>query len=166
MSDESSSCIDVIALVDPGAHVGAGTRICSFSHVYADAVIGRDCNINEHVLVENQVCIGDRVTINSGVQVWDGVTLEDDVFVGPNATFANAPLPGSQQCQQDFLKTIVCAGASIGANATILPGITIGTHAMIGAGAVVTQDVPSYAIVVGNPARLLRQGTCKTAFRY
>ena len=109
--------------MDPGARIGAGTRVWGFSHIFAGAVIGRDCNICEHVLVENQVAIGDRVTIKCGVQVWDGVMLEDNVFVGPNATFTNDPRPRSGQRLREYPKTIVRKGASIGANATALPGI-------------------------------------------
>jgi serine acetyltransferase len=115
-------------------------------------VIGADCNICDHVFIENDVRIGDRVTVKCGVQLWDGLVLEDDVFVGPNATFTNDPAPKSKKRPPEFLKTVVKAGASIGANATILPGITIGRNAMVGAGAVVTHDVPANAIVVGNPA--------------
>jgi UDP-2-acetamido-3-amino-2,3-dideoxy-glucuronate N-acetyltransferase len=100
------------------------------------------------------VTIGDRVTIKCGVQIWDGVTLEDDVFVGPNVTFTNDPMPRSKRYPTNFARTVVSAGASIGANATILPGLTIGRSAMVGAGAVVTRSVPPYAIVLGNPARL------------
>jgi carbonic anhydrase/acetyltransferase-like protein (isoleucine patch superfamily)/dTDP-4-dehydrorhamnose 3,5-epimerase-like enzyme len=106
------------------------------------------------VFIENDVNIGDRVTIKCSVQVWDGVTLEDDVFVGPNATFTNDPFPRSRRRPAEFLKTHVRKGASIGANATILPGLTIGQNAMVAAGAVVTRDVPPNAIVVGNPARI------------
>lgn len=135
-------------------HVGAGTRVWAFAHVLPSAKIGADCNICDHVFIENQVSLGDRVTIKCGVQVWDGVTLEDDVFVGPNVTFANDPFPRSKQPPKEWAKTLVKQGASIGANATILPGITIGQRAMVGAGAVVTQDVPPNAIVVGNPARI------------
>jgi dTDP-4-dehydrorhamnose 3,5-epimerase-like enzyme len=114
----------------------------------------------DHTFIENDVVIGDRVTIKCGVQVWDGVTLEDDVFVGPNVTFTNDPFPRSKQYPDQFSRTIVKKGSSIGANATILPGIVIGQYAMIGAGAVVTKDVPPYAIVVGNPARI--KGYVKT----
>ena len=132
--------------------IGAQTRIWAFAHVLPGAVIGEDCNICDHVFIENDVRIGNRVTIKCGVQLWDGVALEDDVVVGPNATFTNDPFPRSKKPPPEFLRTIVKSGASIGANATILPGITIGRNAMVGAGAVVTKDVPAYALVVGNPA--------------
>jgi len=121
--------------------------------VLKNAVIGNDCNINCHVFIENDVVIGDRVTIKPGVQVWDGITIEDDVFIGPNVTFTNDIKPRSKQYPEAFLKTIVKKGASIGANATILPGITIGENAMIGAGSVVIKDVPANTTWVGNPAR-------------
>jgi len=119
------------------------------------ALIGVDCDISDRVFLENDVIIGDRVTIKCGVQVWDGITLEDDVFVGPNVTFSNDKWPRSKIYPKEFLKTRVCKGASIGANATILPGITIHKNAMVGAGAVVTKDVPPNAKVVGNPARIV-----------
>lgn len=134
--------------------VGEGTRIWAFAHVLPGAVLGSDVNINDHVFIENDVVIGDRVTVKSGVQVWDGVTLEDDVFVGPNVTFTNDPFPRSKQYPEAFARTTVQEGASIGGGATILPGRTIGRRAMVGAGAVVTRDVPPYAIVAGNPARI------------
>jgi UDP-2-acetamido-3-amino-2,3-dideoxy-glucuronate N-acetyltransferase len=134
--------------------VGAETRIWAFAHVLAGAVIGTACNICDQTFIENDVRIGDRVTIKCGVQVWDGVTLEDDVFVGPNATFANDPFPRSRRHPAHYARTLVKRGASIGANATILPGLTIGEKAMVGAGAVVTRDVPPMAIVAGNPARI------------
>ena len=136
------------------ASVGAGTRIWAFAHVLPGAVIGADCNICDHVFVENDVRVGDRVTVKCGVQLWDGVTLEDDVFVGPNATFTNDPFPRSKHFLATHPRTLVRRGASIGANATILPGVTIGEDAMVGAGAVVTKDVPARAVVVGNPARI------------
>ena len=135
--------------------VGAGTRIWAFAHILPGAVIGASCNICDQTFIENDVRIGDRVTIKCGVQVWDGVTLEDDVFVGPNATFSNDPFPRSRQHPERFARTLVRRGASIGANATILPGLTIGEKAMVGAGAVVTRDVPPMAIVAGNPARIV-----------
>jgi UDP-2-acetamido-3-amino-2,3-dideoxy-glucuronate N-acetyltransferase len=135
--------------------VGQGTRIWAFVHILPGAVIGEDCNICDHIFIENDVLIGNRVTIKSGVQVWDGITLEDDVFVGPNATFTNDRFPRSKQHPDEVIRTVVRTGASIGANATILPGLEIGRCAMVGAGAVVTKNVPPHAIVVGNPARIM-----------
>ena len=141
------------ALVESAA-VGRGTRVWAFAHVLPGARIGADCNICDHVFVENDVVVGDRVTIKSGVQLWDGVTLEDDVFIGPNATFTNDLFPRSKQYPRAFGRTVVRAGASVGANATLLSGIEIGERAMVGAGAVVTKNVPPGAIVVGNPATI------------
>jgi UDP-2-acetamido-3-amino-2,3-dideoxy-glucuronate N-acetyltransferase len=138
------------ALVE-SAEIGPRTRIWAFAHVLAGARVGADCNVCDHTFLENGVRVGDRVTIKCGVQLWDGVTLEDDVFVGPNATFTNDPFPRSRRHPAQLARTLVRRGASIGANATILPGVTIGPEAMIGAGAVVTRDVPARAIVVGNP---------------
>ena len=147
------------AMIHPQAicetdRVGKGTRIWAFAHVLKGACIGADCNLCDGVFVENDVVVGNRVTVKCGVQLWDGVRLEDDVFVGPNATFTNDPMPRSKQYPEKFMVTVVRPGASIGANATILPGVTIGELAMVGAGAVVTRDVPPRAIVVGNPARI------------
>src|SRR5690606_24379880 len=135
-------------------NVGKGTRVWAFAHVLPGAVLGEDCNICDNVFIENKVTIGHRVTIKCGVQVWDGVVLEDDVFVGPNATFTNDLFPRSKVHLGEYPQTRICSGASIGANATILPGITIGRNAMVGAGSVVTRSVPPNAIVVGNPARI------------
>jgi acetyltransferase-like isoleucine patch superfamily enzyme/dTDP-4-dehydrorhamnose 3,5-epimerase-like enzyme len=134
--------------------IGDNTRIWAFAHILPGAVIGVECNICDHTFLENDVVIGDRVTIKCGVQLWNGVTLEDDVFIGPNATFTNDPFPRSKRHPEQFARTLVRRGASIGANATILPGVTIGVNAMVGAGAVVTTDVPPNAIVMGNPARI------------
>lgn len=134
--------------------IGKNTRIWAFVHILPKAVIGEECNICDHVFIENDVTIGHRVTVKCGVQLWDGTILEDDVFIGPNATFTNDPFPRSRQYPANFSSTLVQKGASIGANATILPGITIGINAMVGAGAVVTRNVPPNAIVVGNPARI------------
>jgi acetyltransferase-like isoleucine patch superfamily enzyme len=143
------------------ANVGQGTRIWAFAHVLSGAVIGRDCNICDHVFIENDVLVGDRVTVKSGVQLWDGVRLGNDVFVGPNATFTNDPYPRSKSRPERFLETHVGEGASIGANATILPGVSIGRGAMVGAGAVVTKDVPPNAVVHGNPARIRGYGSAR-----
>lgn len=142
-----------LALVETAA-VGKGTRIWAFAHILPGAKIGADCNICDHTFIENDVTIGDRVTIKCGVQLWDGVRLEDDVFVGPNATFTNDKLPRSGVRHKKPAITTVKAGASIGANSTIVPGVTIGFKALVGAGAVVTRDVPPWAIVTGNPARI------------
>lgn len=135
--------------------IGENTRIWAFAHVLPDATIGTDCNICDHVFIENDVIIGNRVTVKCGVQLWDGVRLEDDVMIGPNATFTNDPFPRSKQ-PFELRQTLVKKGASIGANATILCGITIGEGAMVGAGAVVTKNVPPRAVVMGNPARITR----------
>ena len=134
--------------------IGEGTRIWAFSHVLPDAKIGSECNICDHVFIENDVVIGNRVTIKNGVQVWDGIRIGNDVFIGPNVTFTNDVFPRSKQYPEKFMETIVEDGASIGANATILPGLRIGSKAMVGAGAVVTRNIPPNAIVVGNPARI------------
>lgn len=134
--------------------IGARTRVWQFVVILPKAVIGDDCNICSHCFIENDVVVGDRVTVKSGVQLWDGVRLEDDVFVGPNVTFTNDRLPRSRVYPDAFPVTLVRRGASIGGGATILPGLQIGERAMIGAGAVVTKDVPARAIVVGSPARV------------
>lgn len=135
--------------------VGDGTRVWAFAHVLPGAVVGADCNICDHTFVENDVVLGDRVTVKPGVQLYDGFRAEDDVFIGPNATFTNDRFPRSKAYPDAFLRTVVRRGASIGANATILPGIEIGERAMVGAGSVVTRAVPSHAIVAGNPARII-----------
>lgn len=134
--------------------IGDNTKIWQYVVVLGSAVIGEDCNICSHCLVENDVVIGNRVTIKCGVQIWDGLRIEDDVFIGPNATFTNDLFPRSKHYPDKFAQTVIQKGASIGANVTILAGNTIGRNAMIGAGAVVTKNVPPYAIVVGNPARI------------
>jgi acetyltransferase-like isoleucine patch superfamily enzyme len=143
------------ALVESSS-IGDGTRIWAFAHILPGAVVGRDCNICDHVFIENDVRVGDRVTVKCGVQLWDGIRIEDDVFIGPNATFTNDAFPRSRQHLDKYPETIVRKGASIGANATILPGVSIGQHALVGAGAVVVRSVPPYAVTVGNPARIQR----------
>jgi UDP-2-acetamido-3-amino-2,3-dideoxy-glucuronate N-acetyltransferase len=135
--------------------IGSGTRIWQFCVVLGGATIGSDCNICAHVLIEGDVRVGNNVTVKSGVQLWDGLTIEDDVFIGPNVTFTNDLRPRSKHYPGQFLTTLIKRGASIGANATILPGLTIGEQAMIGAGAVVTRSVPDYATVIGNPATII-----------
>ena len=133
-------------------NIGKETNIWQFCVVLSNAVIGNYCNINCNVFIENDVTIGDYVTIKSGVQVWDGVRISDYVFLGPNVTFTNDKTPRSKQYPETFLQTFLEQGASIGANSTILAGITIGKYALIGAGSVVTKSVPEYTVWYGNPA--------------
>ncbi len=137
--------------------IGDRTRVWQFVVILRGARIGADCNICAHSLIEGDVQVGDRVTIKSGVQVWDGLRIEDDVFVGPNVTFTNDRFPRSRIRPEAFAQTWIRKGASIGGGAVVLPGVTIGEGAMIGAGAVVTRDVPPGDVVVGNPARSVRQ---------
>lgn len=138
------------------SHIGSGTTIWQFSVVLKGAQIGQDCNICAHTFIENDVVLGNRVTVKSGVYLWDGIRAEDDVFIGPCVAFTNDKYPRSKQYPNEFPKVHIGAGASIGANATILPGVKIGERAMIGAGSVVTKDVPSKAVVAGTPARIIR----------
>lgn len=133
-------------------NIGDGTTIWQFCVVLPNAIIGRECNICSHCFVENDVVIGDRVTVKNGVYIWDGLRIEDDVFIGPSVTFANDKYPRSKNRQAHLERIWIRKGASIGANATILPGLEIGENAMIGAGSVVTRDVPEGAVVKGNPA--------------
>jgi len=141
------------ALIDPGAKVGPRTRVWAFAHVCDGAVIGEDCNLCDHTFCEKGVRVGNRVTIKCGVYLWEGTLLDDDVFVGPCVAFTNDLRPRSRKYPQQFLKTHLQQGCTIGANATLLP-VTIGCWAMVAAGAVVTRDVPAHALVRGNPARL------------
>lgn len=141
--------------------IGNGTRVWAFAHVLPGAVIGSDCNICDHVFIENDVRLGDRVTVKSGVQLWDGLRVADDVFIGPNATFSNDKFPRSKKYQQ-AVETQIGRGASIGSGAVVLPGVRIGAMAMIGAGAVVTRDVPPRAVVSGNPARIVGYAETKS----
>lgn len=133
--------------------IGDGTTVWQFSVILAGAKIGENCNINALTLIENDVQIGRNVTVKSGVQIWDGLRIQDDVFIGPNVTFTNDFTPRSKQRPLAFLETTIEHHASIGANATILGGVTIGAYAMIGAGSVVTKNVPNHALVYGNPAK-------------
>lgn len=137
-------------------NIGDGTRIWQYSVILREARIGSNCNICAHTLIENDVIIGDNVTIKSGVYLWDGIYIEDNVFIGPCVAFSNDKQPRSKQYPDSYLRTLIKFGASIGANATILPGITLGENCMVGAGAVVTKDVPCNAVVVGNPAKIIR----------
>lgn len=133
--------------------IGQGTKIWQFTVILPGAVIGANCNINSHCFVENDVVVGDNVTIKCGVYLWDGIRIEDGVFVGPNVTFSNDKYPRSKCWPSAFMKTTVKRGASIGAGAVVLPGVTIGVDAMVGAGSVVVKDVPDGAVVIGNPAK-------------
>src|SRR6187551_3118419 len=142
--------INIHPLADvQSANIGEGTSIWQFSIVLSKAVIGMNCNINCHTFIENDVIIGDRVTVKAGVQIWDGIRVDNDVFIGPNVTFTNDKQPRSKQYPQEFFQTVLKQGASVGANATILPGLTIGKYSLIGAGSVVTTNVPDHAIVYG-----------------
>jgi UDP-2-acetamido-3-amino-2,3-dideoxy-glucuronate N-acetyltransferase len=142
------------AIIDAGAQIGAGTHIWHFCHVMPGAVIGKNCTLGQNVFVDNNVMIGNGVKIQNNVSVYNAVTLQDDVFIGPSVVFTNVINPRSFiERKNEFKPTLVKKGASIGANATIVCGITIGEYAMIGAGAVVTKDVEAYALMVGNPAK-------------
>jgi UDP-2-acetamido-3-amino-2,3-dideoxy-glucuronate N-acetyltransferase len=138
--------------------IGAGSKVWQFTVVLPQARIGRNCNICSHCFLENDVTLGDNVTLKCGVYLWDGIVIEDNVFIGPNVTFTNDKQPRSKVYPAQFLRTLVREGASIGGGAVLLPGLTIGKRAMIGAGAVVTRDVPDDGVVYGDPARLQRIG--------
>lgn len=136
--------------------IGEGTKVWQFVLILTGANIGRDCNICTQTLIEGDVVIGDRVTVKSGVQLWGGTRVDDDVFIGPNVTFTNDLYPRSKQYPDEYSGIRICKNASIGANATILPGITVGENAVDGARAVVTQNISPKAVVVGNPATVIR----------
>lgn len=142
------------AVLDEGCRIGDGTRIWHFTHVMAEAFVGKNCVLGQNVMVANRVTIGDNVKIQNNVSVYEGVTCEDNVFLGPSAVFTNVINPRAFiERKHEFRPTLVKKGASIGANATIVCGHTIGQYALVGAGAVVTHDIPDYALVTGNPAR-------------
>lgn len=138
-------------------NIGETTNVWQFAVILENAVIGEHCNINSHTFIENDVVIGDRVTVKSGVYLWDGIRVEDDVFIGPNVTFTNDKYPRSKIYPVEFQKTLLKKGASIGAGAIILGGITIGEKAMVAAGALVTKDVPPYTLVKGFPAQIVSE---------
>jgi UDP-2-acetamido-3-amino-2,3-dideoxy-glucuronate N-acetyltransferase len=160
MSDtrQESPFIHPHALVE-SEHIGPGTRIWAFVHVLRGAVIGANCNICDFTYIDEDVVIGDRVTLKGQMAVIDGMRIEDDVFIGPNATFVNDRFPRSRQRSWHCERMVIERGASIGGGATVLPGVTVGEGAMVGAGAVVTEDVPPFTVVVGNPARVVRKVT-------
>lgn len=143
-----------LALVESD-QIGEGTRIWAFAHIMKDARIGRDCNIGEHCYIEHGVTLGNNVTLKNGVSLWTGVTIEDNVFLGPNCVLTNDPNPRAyiKKSADSLVETVIRSNATIGANATLVCGITIGRYAFIGAGAVVIRSVPDFALVVGNPAR-------------
>ena len=146
--------IHATAVIDDGAIIGDNTRVWHFCHIMPTAVIGSDCIIGQNVFVDNNVKVGNGVKIQNNVSLYNGVVLQNDVFVGPSVVFTNEINPRSFiERKHEFKQTMVEQGASIGANATLICGITVGEFAMVGAGAVVTKDVPAYAVVMGNPAK-------------
>ncbi len=156
MSPEAQYFVHPSSYVDEGCEIGAGTSIWHFSHVMTGAKVGRGCNIGQNVVISPQVIIGDNVKIQNNVSVYTGVVLEDDVFCGPSMVFTNVINPRSHVPRKhEYLATLVKRGASLGANATIVCGHSIGAYAFVGAGAVVTRDVPDYALVTGNPGRVV-----------
>ena len=158
MSGESSSTYFAheSAYVDDGCTIGSGTKIWHFSHVMAGATIGQRCNIGQNVVISPDVVVGDNVKIQNNVSVYTGVVLEDDVFCGPSMVFTNVVNPRSHVSRKaEYRQTVVRRGATLGANSTVVCGHTVGCYAFVGAGAVVTKDVPDYALIVGNPARLV-----------
>jgi UDP-2-acetamido-3-amino-2,3-dideoxy-glucuronate N-acetyltransferase len=135
--------------------IGEGTMIWQFVVILPEAVLGKECNVNAHVLIENKVKIGDRVTIKPGVYLWDGLTVEDDVMIGPNVTFTNDKYPRSKNKNFHRLDTKLYKGCSIGAGSILMAGLEIGSYAMVAAGSLVTKNVPNHALVMGNPAKIV-----------
>jgi UDP-2-acetamido-3-amino-2,3-dideoxy-glucuronate N-acetyltransferase len=141
--------------VDPGAEIGASTRVWHFSHIMSGVRIGRGCNIGQNVFIASGVVLGDNVKVQNNVSIYSGVVIEDDVFLGPSMVFTNVVNPRSHVSRKDeYRQTLVRKGVSIGANATIVCGVTLGQYSFVGAGAVVTRDLPDYALVYGNPGRV------------
>ena len=154
MADEKKYSAHSSAVIDEGSVIGAGTKIWHFSHIMPNCTIGENCNIGQNVVISPEVTLGNNVKVQNNVSIYTGVTCEDDVFLGPSMVFTNVNNPRSAvNRRSQYVKTLVRKGATIGANATIVCGNTIGQYAFIGAGAVVTKDVPDYALVMGNPAR-------------
>jgi len=150
---ETNPYIHPTAIVDPGAQIGEGTRVWHFCHLMPKSIVGRNCILGQNVFIDNEVVIGDGVKVQNNVSVYNGVIIENDAFIGPSVVFTNVINPRSFiERKNEFRKTLIRKGATIGANATILCGITIGEYAFIGAGAVVTKDVQPYALMTGNPA--------------
>jgi UDP-2-acetamido-3-amino-2,3-dideoxy-glucuronate N-acetyltransferase len=158
MKEEKKYFVHESSYVDDGAEIGEGTKIWHFCHIMSGSHIGKNCSIGQNVNVSSRAVIGDRVKIQNNVSVYDDVIIEDDVFCGPSCVFTNVINPRAFiERKREYKKTVIKKGASIGANATIVCGITIGEYAMIGAGSVVTRDVPPYALAYGNPARVRRE---------
>lgn len=154
MNTEHNYFAHETAIIDAGCTIGAGTKIWHFSHIMSDSVMGKNCNLGQNVVVSPEVCLGDNVKVQNNVSIYTGVICEDDVFLGPSMVFTNVINPRSAVVRKNqYLKTIVRKGASIGANATVVCGNNIGAYAFIGAGAVVVKEIPDYALVVGNPSR-------------
>jgi UDP-2-acetamido-3-amino-2,3-dideoxy-glucuronate N-acetyltransferase len=155
MSDSSSSKIHPSSIVDDGAIIGEGTAIWHFSHICSGGVIGSNCSIGQNVLVADNAILGNGVKIQNNVAIYGGVTVEDDVFLGPSCVLTNVTNPRSQVSRKTlYEKTVIRRGATVGANATIVCGITLGRYCFIGAGAVATKDVPDYGLILGNPGKL------------
>jgi len=155
MSVDKSSFIHPTAIVDDGATLGQNTKVWHYCHIMSGTVIRNDCSLGQNVFTANKVTLGNNVKVQNNVSIYEGVTCEDDVFLGPSMVFTNVINPRSHVSRKDqYKQTLVKKGASIGANATIVCGITIGQYAFVGAGSVVTKDIPDYGLVMGNPARL------------